>query len=283
MSRARAAKAATATSAPRVIAVASGKGGVGKTNLVANLACAFADSGRRVLAMDADLGLSNLDLCLGVATDFSLLDVVDGDMDISEVLVDGPAGVTLLPGLSGSYDLATIDEQGRYAMFEAIDTLENSFDVLLLDTGAGIGSNAIGFAAAAQTVVIVATPDPTSLADAYAFIKVAAGQRQVKRFELVSSMCASAAEGEAVYERLSNMVNRFLNVSFDYLGCILRDGAVNRGVRAGVPHIVAEPKALASQCVVRVANKILAIPAEASSAAGIGLFWKRLVGWKEAS
>ena len=267
----------------QVIAIASGKGGVGKTSVAANLSIAFAQQGRRVLAMDADLGLSNLDLCFGVSPGLSLLDLMDGSASIEEVLCEGPEGVSLLPGCSGDYELANLLLQERYGLFEAIDTLEDQFDVLLLDTGAGIGSNAVSFAAAASDVGMVVTPDPTSLADAYAFIKVASTRFGVKRFHVIANMVMSVAEGEVVYQRLTNFTDRFLSVGVEYLGFILRDAAVRQSVRQGTPLLTRKPNAPASGCVRRIATRILNLPHDKGGSGGIKLFWRRIAGLREAS
>jgi flagellar biosynthesis protein FlhG len=271
-----------ATSA-RVLAIASGKGGVGKTNIVSNLSIAFARAGKRVLAMDGDLGLANLDIAFGLTPDMTLLDIFDGTGSIEDVICDGPEGVKVLPGCSGRYDVANLSEQERYSLFAAIDTLEDDFDILLVDTGAGLNSNAVAFAAAAQTVILVADPDPTSLADAYAFMKVMATRCGIKKVDLIANRVANAKEGEDIYRKLSVLVNRFLQVGINYLGYINTDAAISRATRGGVPVLLGEPNALASQRINSIAHKILAQPYEAPETGGIRLFWKRLVGWKEVS
>ena len=274
---------ATQVEPARVLAIASGKGGVGKTNIVSNLAIAFSRAGKRVLAMDGDLGLANLDIAFGLTPDMTLLDIFDGTGTIDEVICDGPEGVKLLPGCSGRYDVANLNEQERYSLFAAIDTLEDDFDILMVDTGAGLNSNAVAFAAAAQTVILVADPDPTSLADAYAFVKVMAQRCGIKKVALVANRVSNAKEGEDVYRKLSVLVNRFLQVGIDYLGYINTDAAISRATRGGVPVLMGEPNALASQRINSIAHKILAQPYEAPETGGIRLFWKRLVGWKEVS
>ena len=273
----------TNESPARVLAIASGKGGVGKTNIVSNLAIAFSRAGQRVLAMDGDLGLANLDIAFGLTPDMTLLDIFDGTGTIEEVICDGPEGVKLLPGCSGRYDVANLSEQERFSLFSAIDSLEDDFDILMVDTGAGLNSNAVAFAAAAQTVILVADPDPTSLADAYAFVKVMATRCGIKKVDLIANRVANAKEGEDVYRKLSVLVNRFLQVGINYLGYINTDAAISRATRGGVPVLLGEPNALASQRINSIAHKILAQPYEAPETGGIRLFWKRLVGWKEVS
>ncbi len=263
----------------RIIAVASGKGGVGKTQLVANLAVAFARQGRRVLALDGDMGMANLDMALGVTPQASIADLLDGTTTIDKVLVVAREGVTLLPAGSGRYELANLGDRERAGLFEAIDSLENQFDTVVIDVGAGIGGNAVSFAAAAQDVIVVANLEPTSLADAYALIKTLATKRGVKHVRVVANMVRNAAEGEEVYRRLSLLTSRFLSVGIDYLGYIARDSAVPRAVHAGVPVIVGEPKSGAGQCYLAIARKLAKTPADAGFATGgVRLFWRWLAG-----
>ena len=266
----------------RTIAVASGKGGVGKTNLVANLGIAFAQAGARVLAVDGDLGLANLDLTLGISARGHLLEVMEGDATVDEILTPARDGLSVLPACSGSYALANIDGRNRHNLFAAIDSLEERFDTLLIDTGAGIGTNAVAFASAAEHVVVVACPEPTSLADAYGLIKVLYSQSGTTQVHLVSNMVRNAAEGEEVYRQLSKLLGRFLNVGIDYLGAINHDQAVPRSIRAGVPVVVAEPNAPASRCIESIARH-LAEPMQSSQHGGIRLFWKRLLDVRKAS
>lgn len=273
---------ASAGGGVRVIAVSSGKGGVGKTNMVANLAVAYAQDKKRVLALDGDLGMANLDLALGVTPDKSLLDVLQGHASIKDVICPAVEGIHIISGCSGRYELANMEERERHNLFAAIDSLENLYDVLLIDTAAGIGSNAISFAGAAQQVVMVATPEPTSLADVYAFIKVLSQKCGVERVFLVANMVSNPQEGEMVYARLSQILDRFLGVGLSYLGHVPKDNTVPRCIRQGRPMLVVEPDAPASRAVRAIARKLSETPGEIQSG-GIRLFWKRLLDWKEAS
>ena len=262
---------------PQVIAVASGKGGVGRTSLVANLAIAFARSGLRVLALDGDLALANLDIALGVVAPRSISDVVDGIAPIEDVLTAGPQGVWLLPACSGRYDLTNLSERARYNLFSAIDTLEQRFDLLLIDTAAGIGANSIAFAGAAQRVVILTNSEPTSLADAYAFIKVLSNRCDINRVSVVVNAVKTPREGEEVYACLANLSDRFLGVGLEYLGSICHDYMVSRAIRAGVPLLLHAPDAPASHCISTIAER-LRKPADANGN-GIRLFWRQLLTW----
>ena len=263
----------------RVIAVASGKGGVGKTQLVANLAVAFAKSGERVLAIDGDLGMANLHIALGATAHSTIADVINGQASIDEVLTQAHEGVTLLPGGSGLYDVANLDDRGHHGLFAAIDQLDDRFDTVIVDTPAGIGNNAVGFAAAAQDILVVANLEPTSLADAYGLIKTLATERHVKHVRVVANMVRSAAEGEEVYRRLSLLVGRFLNIGIDYVGHVLRDPSVPRAVHSGRPVLIGEPDSHATHCFENIARKIQRTKIEAGfETGGVRLFWRRLLG-----
>jgi flagellar biosynthesis protein FlhG len=266
----------------QVIAVGGGKGGVGKTNIAANMAIAFAQAGGRVLAVDADLGMANLDLAFGVRPKASFWDLFQGTASIDEVLTEVSDKVHLLPGCSGRYELANMSDEQRYSLFSAIDTVEERFDTLILDIGAGIGANAIHFAGAAQKVVVVTSPEPTALADAYGFIKVLHSECAIKQVFLVANMVNSPAEGEEVYMKLASMLDRFLGVSLYYLGAVNRDNAVGRSVRTGVPFLVGKPEAAASQCIVSISRRLAEADGDDTGAGGIRLFWKKLIGWKDS-
>ncbi|MEM6733457.1 MAG: MinD/ParA family protein, partial [Myxococcota bacterium] len=263
----------------RVIAITSGKGGVGKTSLVANLSLLFGQMGRRVLTIDGDLGLANLDIALGLQTRGNVLDVLEGTRKIDDVLSYASDSVAVLPACSGRYELANLSDRDRYGLFSAIDSLEERFDLALIDTAAGIGSNAVAFSGAAQSVVLVATPDPTSLADAYACVKVLNQRHDIKRIRLVANMVRTPAEAEEIHQRIATLVDRFLNVAVDYLGYVPRDSALNRSLRACTPVVLEAPKAASSQALAEIARRLLAEPADETNG-GIQLFWKKVLGWR---
>lgn len=263
--------------APTVIAVTSGKGGVGKTNLSVNLAIALGRRGARTLAIDADLGLANMDIVMGVAPTFTTAEVVRGEVEIEDVLVEGPENVWLLPGASGQYDLAMLDDRGRQTLFSAVDSLDDRFDCVVVDTGAGVGSNAVGFAAAAKDIVVVVTPEPTSVADAYGVIKVLSTRCGVRRLRIVANMTQSAAEGERVFRRINSLAERFLDVVLDYVGHIPRDPMIQRAVVRGEPFSVMYPDAPASRAVASIAQKLLTADDPDDRQGAIRLFWRKLL------
>jgi flagellar biosynthesis protein FlhG len=259
----------------QVIAVSSGKGGTGKTALVTNLAVAFARQDARVLALDGDLGLANLDFTFGVTPRYTVLDVLNGTSRIEDTLLAAPGDVTLLPACHGRFELANLSEQQQYGLFSSIDTLDDRFDVLLVDTAAGIGANAVAFAAAAQQVVVVTTPEPTSLADSYSFVKVLRSRSNIKHVQIVANMVRDASEGEMLYQRLANLFERFLDVSSQYMGHVPYDPAVSQSIRSAVPLLLQAPEAPASQSIVRLAARLR--QAQRGDSGGIRLFWRRLI------
>jgi flagellar biosynthesis protein FlhG len=262
---------------PTVIAVTSGKGGVGKTNVSANLAIALGARGARVLCIDADLGLANMDIIMGIAPTYTAAELVRGDVEIDDVLVEGPTNVWLLPGASGQYDLANLDDMARRNLFEAIDGLDEHFDAVVVDTGAGVGSNAVGFAAAARDIIVVVTPEPTSVADAYGMIKVLCTRCAVRRVRILANMVNHAAEGEQVFRRLSSLTERFLNVGLDYIGSIPRDPCLARAVMRGEPVLLAYPDAPASRAFSQVADRLTSGGDPDERQGAIRLFWRKLL------
>ncbi len=263
--------------APNVIAVTSGKGGVGKTNVSANLALAYAERGARVLCIDADLGLANMDIVMGLAPTYTAAELVRGEADIEDVLVRADDGVWLLPGASGRYDLANLSDVARRNLFSAVDSLDDRFDVIVVDTGAGVGTNAVGFASAAKDILVVVTPEPTSVADAYGMIKVLATRCAVRRVKIVTSMVASAAEGEQVFRRLASLVDRFLDASLVHLGALPRDPALPRAVMRGEPILRAYPDAPYSRAMRAIAGRLLEHDDPDDRAGAIRLFWRKLL------
>ncbi len=234
-------------SATRTIAVTSGKGGVGKTQIAANLAVGLARRGLSVVLFDADLGLASLDLALGLSPEWDLRAVFEGDKRIDEILVEGPSGVKLLPACPGRYEMANLGPSERDAIANVVDEVARGFDVLVIDTGAGIGGNAVSFASSADDVLLVSTPDPTSVRDAYAMAKVLNRRRGIAQVHFVANQVASETEGAELHSCLQAIVRRFLTLELGYLGCVPSDDAVRQAVVAREPFLLRSPHSIAAR------------------------------------
>jgi flagellar biosynthesis protein FlhG len=261
----------------RVVAVTSGKGGVGKTNVTANLAVALAHLGRRVMVLDADLGLGNLDVLLGLTPSFSLADVLSGQRRLREVLVPGPGGITVLPAGSGFQNLTALSDHQIRELQSEMDELQEQTDILLIDTGAGIGRNVTSFATMAQDIIVVAAPEPTSLTDAYALMKVLSTQYGERRFRLLVSMTRSPSDGQDVYRKLSLVAERFLHISINFLGSIPFDPRLAEAVCQQRPLVELYPQSKAAQAFLGLAHDLAEWPLPESPKGGLQFFWQSLL------
>jgi flagellar biosynthesis protein FlhG len=244
-------------STTRSIAVTSGKGGVGKTQLSANIAHVLARRGQRVLLLDADLGLASLDLALGVHPNRDLLSVIRGQCELREIVVEASEGLHLVPACPGRYEMANLESREREMLHGALRELASDYDVLLIDTGAGIGTNSVAFAALGSEILLVTTPDPTSLRDAYAMSKVLHRRIGVERIRVIANQVASEAGGIEVFERLLGITRRFLSLELDYLGCVPKDESVPRAVAQGHPYVIGAPRSAATRAVETLVSKLL--------------------------
>lgn len=215
----------------RVVAVTGGKGGVGKTNVCTNLGVALARRGHETLLFDADLGLANVEVLLGLKSAHNLSHVMDGRVSLEQILVEGPAGLKIIPGASGISRMAALSRPEQAGLIQAFSQLSVPVDFLLVDTAAGIAPDVIGFARAAQEVVVVVCDEPASLADAYALIKVLNQEHGVKRFHFVANMVAGIPEGRRLHQRLVHVTDRFLDLVLGYLGSIPLDDQLRRAVQ----------------------------------------------------
>ncbi|MBF0623058.1 MAG: MinD/ParA family protein, partial [Magnetococcales bacterium] len=201
---------------PYTLAVTSGKGGVGKTNITVNLAANLARKGLRVLLIDADLGMANIDVVLNLTPKYNIQDVMNGNKELDDVAVKGPHGITILPAASGVAELAELSEAQRLSLMDRIDRWHANFDVVLVDTGAGISPNVRFFILAVERILVVATPDPASITDAYALMKVMFRNHRISRFELVVNQASSQREAREVFKTLNRVADRFLNIHLSY-------------------------------------------------------------------
>lgn len=259
----------------QVIAVSSGKGGVGKTNVVVNLAVALTRVGKRVLILDADLGLGNLDILLGLVPQHTIEDVLVGTHTLDEIVLKGPAGIQVLPASSGVPRLTTLTEAQQVMIQEQLTQLTSEIDVLLIDTGAGISQNVTFFASAADETVIVVSPEPTSLTDAYALIKVLARQYRERRFKVLVNQAKSPREAAEVFGKLDVAVDHFLHVSVELVGAIPYDDYVHLAVVQQKALAELFPDAPASQAFTRLAQKVLQWPRPGFPKSSVQLVWQR--------
>ncbi len=240
----------------RAIVVTSGKGGVGKTNISVNLAVALSRLGRKVTVMDADLGMANADVLCDLTLRFGLEDVVAGKKKLEEIAIDAPGGFQLLPGAGGVPSIADLPQAGRDRLINALARLEARNDYLIVDTGAGIGASVMGFVSAVERVLVVTTPEPTAITDAYAMLKTIRARRPSARTRLVVNQVSSLAEGIEVHARIDRASRRFLGVGIGFAGSIPQDNHVPLAVRRRTPLLIAAPKSPAARAIGRLARSI---------------------------
>lgn len=262
----------------RVIAVASGKGGVGKTNVVANLALALQQEGQRVVVLDADLGLANLDTLLGLEPRGTLREVLLGERSLGEILTEGPGGIRVIPAASGFDDMTRLSPAQRLHLLEEIEILDGSFDVLLIDIGAGISSNVTFFTSAARETMVVVTPEPTSLADAYALMKVLSARHGEQEFSVLVNMARNDGEARRTFAHLSRVVTRFLGVSLKRAGTIPWDGDLPAAVRRQQCVRELAPGAPSSRAFGDLARRVAAGEFLAARKGGLQFFFRQLIG-----
>lgn len=262
----------------RVISVTSGKGGVGKTSVVANLALALGQMDQRVLVLDADLGLANLDVMLGLNPRYTIDHLLRGEKRLEEIIVSGPGGFQLLPAASGIPELTELDNSQRLLLLDELDALKDRFDVLLIDTGAGISSNVMYFNYAATEKIVLVTNEPTSLTDAYALIKVLTSRYQQKRFKILVNAARNAEEANRIYRHLSLVVDQFLgSPSLDYLGWIPFDRHMPASVRKQKTVIEQFPQAEASRQILNLAKTLMANNDGLLLEGDIRFFWQKFL------
>ncbi|MGQ9687604.1 MAG: MinD/ParA family protein [Desulfobaccales bacterium] len=266
----------------RVIAVTSGKGGVGKSNIVVNLGLALARLGQKVLLIDADLGLANLDILLGLSPRFTIHDLLSLRRTLPEVMVDGPEGIKILPASSGIPELADLDRHQKMFLLNELDEYTENLDVVLIDTGAGISRNVLFFNIAAHERIVVANNEPTSITDAYALIKILASRHAEHHYKLLVNGLAKPEEGKNVYRTLLRVTERFLGngISLEYLGVIPYDEAIPRAVLKQQPVLSLFPQAKVSQCFRSLAKCLWNSSPPSEIGSNIKFFWRRLLQYQ---
>ena len=246
----------TTRKAARTIAVTSGKGGVGKTNFTTNLALLLAKTGEEVIVLDADLGLANLHVVLGISPRFHLEHVMRGEKTLAEILHPAANGIRIIAGGSGIAELANLTDEQRNRFIDGLAELDSMADVILIDTGAGLSHNVLGFVLAAEEVIVITTPEPTAIADAYATIKVVARENPEAVMRLVVNMATTEAEAHATAERLRMVSKQFLNVNLELLGYIPSDASVLRAVRAQRPVSLDNPNSPVTRAISAIVERL---------------------------
>ncbi len=241
----------------KVITVTSGKGGVGKTNMTVNLAIAFSQMGLRVVILDVDFGLANIDVLLGMTTKYTMADLIRGERNVFEVLSDGPDNVKFLSGGSGVEELLQLDRRQLGSFISSIDLLDKLCDIILIDTGAGLSRNVMSFIMAADEVVLVTTPEPTAITDAYALIKLVSRKDRHKALKVVVNKADSIQEANDILQKLIMVSDRFLSFKLQKLGYILYDDVVPKSVKMQKPFLLNFPKSQAARQVLELAGKLL--------------------------
>lgn len=265
----------------KVVSVTGGKGGVGKTNLTLNTAIACAKQGKRVMVLDADLGLANIDVMLGLRVDRNLSHVLNGDCTLDEILVTGPYGIKIAPATSGTKSMTELSHQEHAGLIRAFGELRTPIDMLIIDTAAGISDMVVSFSRAAQDVLLVVCDEPTSLTDAYALIKILNREHGVFKFKVVANMVRSEREGKELFSKLSKVTGRFLDVALELNAIIPFDENIRKAVRKQSAIVEAFPNSPASKAIEKLAQDMLVWPIPTQAGGHLEFFIENLVSLHE--
>jgi flagellar biosynthesis protein FlhG len=273
----------TGTPAPRVIAVASGKGGVGKTSVSINLAAALVNAGQRTLLLDTDLGLANVDVMLGLSPRFTLADVFAGRCELRDTVLEGPNGLMIVPAASGKRHMTELTPQQHVGLVHAFSELDVPIDTMVVDNAAGIADGVLTFCQAAQDVVIVVCDEPASVTDAYALIKVLSRERGVTRVQVLANQVQHAVEGRQLFGKLERVTSRFLDVTLNYLGAIPRDEWLRRAIQRQESVVDAFPSAPAALAFRDIARRSRQWQSPAAPRGHVEFFIERILGQASAN
>ncbi len=260
---------------PKIITITSGKGGVGKSNLVVNLALALQKRGNKVMVFDADIGMANDDILMGFSSKNTIFDIIYQNKSIEEVVMDGPLGVKLLPGGSGLNKLDELDEYQREKFLKNLGAMSN-LDYILMDTGAGINRSVLSFIACCQELILVLTPEPTSLTDGYSLIKAVDYFKVKNKAKIVVNRELDKKEGQDTFKKFKNAVNKFLNIEIEYLGGIGEDRKLVEAVRSQSPLILSSPESRAAKDIDLIADKLLGKDELSNDGMGLQGFFKKI-------
>jgi flagellar biosynthesis protein FlhG len=261
----------------KVIAISGGKGGVGKTNVTLNTAVALGRQGKRVVVLDADLGLANVDVMLGLRVHKNLSHVLSGECDLDDIMLDGPAGIKIIPATSGSQSMVDLKAAEHAGLIRAFSEMQSKFDVLIVDTAAGISDMVLSFTRAAQDVVLVVCDEPTSITDCYALIKLLSKEHGVYRFKVVANMIRNEKEGQQLFNKLVTVADRFLDVTLELVCVIPFDENIRRSVRKQQVIVEAYPNSPASIAFNGFASKINHWPIPMQASGHLEFFIEQLI------
>lgn len=266
----------------RVLAVTSGKGGVGKSNMATNLAIALAKYGKKVLLIDFDLGLANIDILFGIYPKFTLRDVIFGNKELMEIVIKGPEGLMIIPASSGIEEMLKLNTLQKEKLIKDMSLLKKEIDIVIVDTGSGIYSDVIRMLLAANAIMIITTPEPTAITDAYAVIKVISRYKKSSDIKLVVNMCRNINDAQNTGKKIMAAAKRFLDINIKDVWVVPYDDQVQRSVRLQKPFIIQYPDAIASANMRRIAGNLLSgifmSPSQQQEeAVGVEGYFQRLV------
>jgi flagellar biosynthesis protein FlhG len=261
----------------KVLAVASGKGGVGKTTISVNLAVTLARQGRNVMLLDADLGLANVDVMLGINARRNLSHVISGEATLSEVIVEGPAGVQIVPSASGTKNMIDLTTAEQVGLIRAFSELGGNIDIMVVDIAAGISEGVVNFSRAAHEVIVVVCDEPASLTDAYALIKVLNRYHGIQRFHILANRIANAHEGKLLFEKLSRVAQRFLDVALGYMGAVPDDDYLRKAVQRQQAVVESFPRSRSALAFRKLADRVDRWPLPVDASGRLEFFVERLL------
>ncbi|MBL8021278.1 MAG: MinD/ParA family protein [Leptospirales bacterium] len=257
----------------KIISITSGKGGVGKTTVSVNLAISLARAGKKVLLFDGDLGLANINVLLGIIPEHNIYEVLKGRKKLSEIIIQTSYGIDIIAGANGISQLANLNEQQRENFLDGLQEI-GGYDILVVDTGAGVGANVIGLVLPADDILVVTTPEPTAITDAYGMIKSVVSHGPNGKIKLIVNRVPDAGEAKLVADRLISISNQFLKARIENLGFIFEEAAVQKSIRSQRPYVVLYPNAKSSACIKHIAARLVNAPLEEDAAGIYGFFQK---------
>jgi len=261
----------------RVLAVCSGKGGVGKTNVAVNVAVAMATQKRKVCLLDADVSLANVDVLLGLQPRFNLSHVACGEVELADTMLEGPNDIQVIPASSGNFQMTDLPSVSQAAVIQAFGDLDDQPDVLVVDTAAGISPTVARFVQAAQHAVVVVRDEPASLTDAYALIKVFSQNYQVSRFQIITNQSSSSYAGRLLFSKLQRVTDSYLHVALSHLGDIPQDDYLVKAVQEQRAVVDAYPRSPAGRAFQKIAKSVYALPKDQKASGGIEFFIERML------